>query len=479
MAGASTAMLLARKGMSVLVLDRASFPSDTLSTHQVQLPGIARLHRWGLLDRVARAGTPATRAVRFDTGHAVLSGSFPEHEGIDALYSPRRTLLDAMLIDAAREAGAEIRTDVVVDELCWDDGTVTGIRGRTKSGAAVGETASVVVGADGKHSFVARAAGAAQYRMTPPLSAACYTYWEGVPLAGGEMYARERRAIGAWPTNDGLVMTYVALPVREFETARHDTEGAILAALDLAGDLGERVRAGRRAERVRATPDLPNAFRRPYGPGWALVGDAGLVMDPVTGQGIADAFRDAELLSDALEQALSGRTALQAAMSRYERARNRAARPMFDFTTRLARLDPPRPAEQRLFAAIAEQPAQVQRFFGVLTGAVPQRQFFTPGNLVRLVGVRGTARLMLDKARANRRDPAVAAASEPDAARRRAGARRSGSVPVADGLHVVAVQVADEHPVVARVVFGPLARRVQDLCAGGDGVAVHLVHDVA
>ncbi|MGZ4617858.1 MAG: NAD(P)/FAD-dependent oxidoreductase [Frankiaceae bacterium] len=412
-AGASTALLLARKGMSVLVLDRASFPSDTLSTHQVQLPGIARLHQWGLLDRVARAGTPATPAVRFDTGNAVLSGSFPEHEGIDALYSPRRTLLDAMLIDAAREAGAEIRTDVVVDELCWNDGMVTGIRGRMKSGAAVGETASVVVGADGKHSFVARAAGAAQHRMTPPLTAACYTYWEGVPLTGGEMYARERRAIGAWPTNDGLAMTYVALPVREFETARHDTEGAILAALDLAGDLGERVRAGRRAERVRATPDLPNAFRRPYGPGWALVGDAGLVMDPVTGQGIADAFRDAELLSDALEQALSGRTALQAAMSRYERARNRAARPMFDFTTRLARLDPPRPAEQRLFAAIAEQPAQVQRFFGVLTGAVPQRQFFTPGNLVRLVGVRGTARLMLDKARASRRDLAVAAPSEP------------------------------------------------------------------
>ena len=401
-AGASTAMLLARKGMSVLVLDRASFPSDTLSTHQVQLPGIARLQRWGLLDRVAAAGTPATRTVRFDPGQAVMQGNYPEHDGVDALYSPRRTLLDAMLIEAAREAGAEVRTDVVVDELCWQDGSVTGVRGRTKAGSALSETASIVVGADGKHSFVARAAGAAEYRVTPSLSAACYTYWEGVPLAGGEMYARDQRAIGAWPTNDGLVMTYVAVPAHEFDAVRRDLEGSMLAALDLAGDLGERVRGGRRAERVRATPDLPNAFRRPFGPGWALVGDAGLVMDPITGQGIADAFRDAELLSDALEAALTGRAAMKAAMAGYERARNRAARPMFEFTTQLARLAPPRPAEQRLFAALAEQPAEVERFFGVLAGAIPQREFFTPRNLVRLVGVRGTARLMLDKARSNK-----------------------------------------------------------------------------
>jgi 2-polyprenyl-6-methoxyphenol hydroxylase-like FAD-dependent oxidoreductase len=403
--------------MSVLVLDRASFPSDTLSTHQVQLPGIARLQRWGLLDRLASAGTPATRTVRFDTGQAVLRGTFPRHEGVDVLYSPRRTLLDAMLVQAAREAGAEVRTDVVADELCWEDGTVSGVRGRTKSGSALSERARVVVGADGKHSLVARAAGAPEYRVTPPLTAACYTYWAGLPVTGGEVYTRERRAIGVWPTNDGLVMTYVALPIREFETARRDLQSCMLAAFDLAGGLGERVRAGQRAERVRATTDLPNAFRRPHGPGWALVGDAGLVMDPISGQGIADAFRDAELLSEALELTLSGRARMQAAMSRYERARNRAARPMFDFTTQLARLAPPTPAEQRLFAAIAEQPAQVERFFGVLTGAVAQREFFAPGSLVRLVGARGIARLVLDKARANRANKAgqVLAAPTSDA----------------------------------------------------------------
>jgi len=190
-----------------------------------------------------------------------------------------------------------------------------------------------------------------------------------------------------------------------------------------------------RAERVRATPDLPNAFRRPFGPGWALVGDAGLVMDPITGQGIADAFRDADLLSDALEAALTGRAAMTATMAGYERARNRAARPMFEFTTQLARLAPPRPAEQRLFAALAEQPAEVERFFGVLAGAIPQREFSTPRNLVRLVGVRGAARLMLDKARSNKplrrpEEPKVASRGDrTGSAAHPAGPRSSAAIP--------------------------------------------------
>jgi 2-polyprenyl-6-methoxyphenol hydroxylase-like FAD-dependent oxidoreductase len=160
-----------------------------------------------------------------------------------------------------------------------------------------------VVGADGKHSAVARAARAAQYRTEAARSLACYTYWEGVEMDGGEMYGLGRRSVGAWPTNDGLVMTYVAWPGEEFETFRGDVEGNVLATLDLAGTLGERVRSGRRAERFRATPDLPNIIRVPYGDRWALVGDAGLVMDPITGQGIGHALRDAELLSRALGDA--------------------------------------------------------------------------------------------------------------------------------------------------------------------------------
>jgi len=399
-AGSSTAMLLARMGMKVLVVDRAGFPSDTLSTHQVQLPGIARLARWGLLDRVVASGAPATRRVRFDTGAAVLTGRFPEFEGVDALYSPRRTVLDQILLDAAREAGAEVRERFAVEELVGRDGRVTGVRGRAGGGAPVAESARLVVGADGKHSLVARAAGAPAYRVHAPRSMACYSYFEGVPLAGGEICARERRGAGAWPTNDGLVMTYVAWPAEEFAAFRADPEGNLLATLDLAGDLGQRVRAGRRAERIRTTPDLPSHLRRPFGPGWALVGDAGLVMDPITGQGIADAFRDAELLAAAAGDGLGGRRPLAAALRAYQRRRDRAVLPMYRFTLQLAALRPPQPAEQTLFAAIGDDQARTDRLLGVLTGAVPVREFFSPANLVRIAGVRGMAGLLASRLRA-------------------------------------------------------------------------------
>ena len=415
-AGSSTAMLLARRGLKVLVVDRASFPSDTLSTHQVQLPGIAKLRRWGLLERVAASGAPPTRHVVFDQGAVALDGHYPEFDGVDALYSPRRTVLDKLLVDAAREAGAEVREGFVVEELLADGGRVAGVRGREKGGVAAVERARLVVGADGKHSLVARTVGAATYHDKPVLSMACYTYWEGVDLAGGEIHGRGRRAAGLWPTNDGLVMSYVAWPIEEFPAFRADVEGGFHATLDLLGEAGERVRAGRRVERFRTSPDLPNHFRTPHGPGWALVGDAGLVKDPITGQGIGDAFRDAELLAEAVAAGLDGKRAeeqlgieadaadldgqpLEAALAGYQQARDRAALPMYGFTAELASFGPPRPEQQVLFAALSRDQAETDRFLGVVTGAVPLEEYMQPRNLARIVGVRGMAKLALARLR--------------------------------------------------------------------------------
>ena len=166
-AGAATAMLLARRGVKVLLTDRTRFPSDTLSSHQVQVPGIARLHRWGLLGELDKAGTPPTRAVRFDTGEPTLRGHFPAWQGVDTLYSPRRTVLDTALAGAARAACADVREQFRAEELVWSGGRVTGIRGSHRGDAAVTETARLVVGADGKHSLVARAVGAASYHQKP------------------------------------------------------------------------------------------------------------------------------------------------------------------------------------------------------------------------------------------------------------------------------------------------------------------------
>lgn len=380
-AGASTALLLARRGLRVLAVDRATFPSDTLSTHQVQVPGAARLARWGLLDRLVAAGTPTTRRVRLDQNGIVLDGAFPTVDGVDALISPRRTVLDAVLVDAAREAGAEVRENVVVEELV--DG---GIRCREKGGAPVVERAPLIVGADGKHSLVARSVGAREYRRHAPRSVAFYAYWEGVPLERGEMYGRPQRIVGAWPTNDGLVITYLAWPVAEFDAIRRDVEGAALRSLDATG-LGERIRAGRRVERFRGSPELPAFFRRPYGPGWALVGDAGLTLDPITGQGIGHALRDAELLADAIasESFATGRP-----LADYHRARDSATLPMARMTARLSRLAPPPPGERVLFEALARDPGL---FFGVLSGVVSPDAVFSPRGLVRLLGVRGLARM--------------------------------------------------------------------------------------
>jgi 2-polyprenyl-6-methoxyphenol hydroxylase-like FAD-dependent oxidoreductase len=410
-AGASTAMLLARRGVKVLVVDRATFPSDTLSTHQVQLPGVARLARWGVLDPVLAAGTPVTRGVRFDQGDTVITGQYPAYQGVEVMCSPRRTLLDRVLADAARAAGAEVRENFAVEEILGD-GEVTGVRGREKGAPAVTEQARLVIGADGKHSLVAKAVNARAYRAGPPRSIAFYTYWadvparDGSPPGTGEIYGRPGCAVGAWPTNDGLLMTYLAWPAARFDEFRLDVEGNFLRTLDAVG-LGERIRAGRRAERFRGTPDLPSYLRQPYGPGWALVGDAGLLLDPITGQGISHAFRDAELLADAVADGLGGIRPLAEALARYHRARDRAARPMYDFTARLAGVNPPGPAEMALFRALARRQEDSDMFLGVLAGSIPLRQFMSPRTMVRLVGASGFARLMLGQARPHRADAAT------------------------------------------------------------------------
>lgn len=398
-AGSSTAMLLARRGLNVLVLDRATFPSDTLSTHQVQVPGMARLRSWGLMDRVVASGAPPARHVRFHQGPVVLEGHFPQFGGVDAVYSPRRTVLDSILVDAAREAGAEFRQGFAVDELVVEDGRVVGVRGGEKGASTVTERARLVVGADGKRSLVARSVEAAEYERRPALSMGFYTYWEGVEVQGGEIYGRDRRAVGAWPTNVGLVITFVSWPVTEFESFRADVEVNFLRTLDQAGDLGERVRAGRRVEPFRGSPDMPNVFRKPFGPGWALVGDAGLVMDPITGQGIGHAFRDAELLADAIAAGLGGRQPLEEAMSAYQGTRDLETKPMYELTLDLASFSRSPAEAEVLFGSIAEDQAQIDRFLGVLTGVVPVGEFFAPRNLMRMVGLRGMARL----ARARRR----------------------------------------------------------------------------
>ena len=314
-AGSPTAMLLARRGYRVLAVDRASFPSDTVSTHLVHPRAVNALSRWGLLDRLVATGCPPIHTYAFDFGAFTIAGA-PGMDKDAVAYCPRRTILDKLLVDAAAESGAEIRQGFVVEEIIIEGERVVGIKGRSKQGGAVTEYAEIIVGADGRHSMLSEAVHPEQYREKPPLLAGYYSYWRGLPTDGRfETYIRDRRAFAAMPTHDDLTLVIAGWPYAEFAENRKDIEGNYLKAIEQAPDFAKRLRSATR-EAPFAGAAVPNYFRKPYGPGWALVGDAGYNRDFVTAQGILDAFRDAELCASGNRPIIVGRAAIRGSHGR-------------------------------------------------------------------------------------------------------------------------------------------------------------------
>lgn len=386
-AGSSTALLLARRGHRVLLVDKATFPSDTVSGHFILPPGVARLQRWGILEAVVQAAEcPPIRDWRFDVGPFALDGSPPPIDGNADCYAPRRTALDKTLVDAAVAAGAELREAFSVNELVVEGDRVIGIRGRAAGGPTVSETARMVIGADGMRSLIARTAQAPLYEQHPTVACYYYGYWEGLRSHGLELYPRDGLIVGVFPTQPNVSMIFVGRPVAEFDTIRQDPEASYLQALSSIPDVADRAHAGaRRIGRLAGTGDLPNFCRRPFGPGWALVGDAGYHKDPCLPLGISDAFRDAELLSEAIESGSSGHQELPEALAAYEQQRNASAMPSYALTRQLAALQPPAPEMQQLFAALRSDQTATNFFFGALAGTVPIPQFFAPHNLGRII----------------------------------------------------------------------------------------------
>ena len=245
-AGSPTAMLLARGGHRVLLVDRATFPSDTVSTHVLHPPAGAALARWGLLDRLTASGCPPIHSYDFDFGPLTISGR-PGTDGAPPAYCPRRTVLDELLVDAAGEAGVEVREGFVVDQILSEGGRVTGIRGHSQSGGSVTERARVVVGADGRHSPVAAAVQAPQYDEKPPLMCGYYSYWSDLPMDGRfETYIRPLRGFAAAETHDGLTLVIVGWPAAEFAENRKHVEQSYLGAIGLVPAFAERLRAAKR-----------------------------------------------------------------------------------------------------------------------------------------------------------------------------------------------------------------------------------------
>lgn len=392
-AGSPVAMLLARQGYRVLVVDRSSFPSDTVSTLAIHPTGLAALRRWDLLDEVMGSGCPPLGTYSFDFGPFVIAGTPHAHDGISVACAPRRTVLDAILVEAAGRAGAEVRQGFTVEEVLVEDGAVAGIRGHGTGGTSVVERARVVIGADGHNSRVARAVGAEPYHEKPVLENAFYTFWRDLPVKGFQTVIRGDRGMAAIPTNDDLTLVLVGCPAAQAPAFRQDVEGSYLAATERDPDWAERIRSAQRVDRFYGG-GVPNFFRQPFGPGWALVGDAGYTKDPVTAQGISDAFRDAELCASALDQALGGGRPFDEAMADYQRARDARALPVYEFTTQLATLEPPPPEMQHLLGAVAGNPAAMDAFVSVIAGTLSPVDFFAPDHVAAIMGAAAPAEPM-------------------------------------------------------------------------------------
>ena len=384
-AGSSTALLLARKGYKVLLVDRSTYPSDlAFSTHYIHQSGMARLKRWGLFDKIAASNCPPITSFYFDFGAFALAGSPPPAEGVKEAYAPRRKILDAILVDAAVAAGAELRTGFSVNELVTDGDRVCGIRGQEKGGSSVVEKATIVIGADGMHSSVAKIVRAPEYNSKPPLQGPYFSYWSGVQMKGFEFYPGAYRGAFGWMTNDGLALIGVGFAAKDHPAVRADIEGNYLRAIaEDAPGLAERMQKGHREERFVGGV-VPNYFRKPFGPGWALVGDAGYLKDPCTAEGITDAFHSAELLAEAIDSAFNGHQPVDDAMQGYEHARNDSAFPLYEFTCQLATLAPPPPEMQQLLAALKGNQEQTDRFFGIFAQTVSVPDFFAPENMQKI-----------------------------------------------------------------------------------------------
>ena len=368
-AGAATAMLLARRGHRVLLVDRATFPSDLPHGHFLHRRGPARLKRWGLLGRVAATGAPAITSITTDYGDFSLTDREVLVDGAPLGYGPRRRAMDQILIAAAVEAGADLRTGFAVQDYMGDGERITGIRGREAAGRTlVTEQAMVTIGADGRNSRLARTVGAPAYEEQPPLTCWYFSYWSGVPDSGMALYLRRRRLILAFPAEGGLTAVFVAWPAAMLPQVRADIPRHFMEAIDGVPELAEQLRAGRQEDRYYGASDLPNFLRRPYGPGWALVGDAGCHKDPFLAMGMSDALRDAELLTNALDEAFTGARPPAEALAGYQQARDHATLADYHLNALLAgTMAAPEPL-LRLREEVRGNPEATRRYFLRLQG---------------------------------------------------------------------------------------------------------------
>ncbi len=324
-AGAATAMLLARRGLRVLVVERSPLASDTLSTHALMRVGVLQLSRWGLLP--ALDDTPAIRRTSFYYGDEAIDVDISPAYGIEALYAPRRTLLDPLLVEAASAAGAVFEHECSMLDLLRDrQQRVCGVIIRDRQGRKRKIRTDIVIGADGMRSRVARLVGATPYRQAKHSTVCIYGHFTGVEARGYHWYFGRNGAAGAIETNAGHTCVFVGAPRRRLPLGRHDLGALHQSVLqEVAPQLAPIVADASSGDLHAFAGDL-GFLKQSFGPGWALVGDAGYFKDPLTAHGISDALRDAEWLADAVLQATPK------AFADYQDQRDEFAHQLMDLT---------------------------------------------------------------------------------------------------------------------------------------------------
>jgi flavin-dependent dehydrogenase len=334
-AGASTAMLLARAGLSVLAVDRQEYGSDRLSTHALMRTGILQLDKWGVLADLLATGVPLVKNTSFIYGGESFDVEIKPEGGVEGLIAPRRTVLDRTLVDAAKRAGAQICHGAMLRDLVFSrQGRAIGVRIEGDKGVEE-IRCGMVIGADGRQSTVARLVGAPIYHQGAHCAGSVYAYFENIPDDGFRWYFEKGTGAGAIPTNDGAHCVFVGVPAAQFSQifAKDLAGGFMWVAAQNSEKLAAQIAAARQTEKFRGFGGCTGFFRRSFGDGWALVGDAGYFKDPLTAHGITDALRDAELLADAV---ISGR---RGGLARYQAKRDELSNELFEVTDAIASFD--------------------------------------------------------------------------------------------------------------------------------------------
>ncbi|MEV7601393.1 FAD-dependent oxidoreductase [Kitasatospora sp. NPDC089797] len=374
-AGAATALLLARSGRKVLLIDRAAFPSDTMSTLYIHQPGVARLSEWGVLPALLDSGCPVLDTIDYEVGGVRLASPAPELPGAPAAFAPRRAVLDQLLVDAAVKAGVEFVDRANLQELVHTDGRVTGVRFRTAGGVRT-EAARLVVGADGMRSKVAQLVGAPLEVSDPRASCVYYTGWAGISTGFGF-----HESPGNWivriPTHDDVTLISTYFPQDRFAEIRQDPFRHHLAAVrTTAPGLYQQLTEAEQVEPILGTGDQQNYFRRGHGPGWVLVGDAGHHLDTISARGITNGLLQAAFLAEELTDRVDD----PAALARFTRRRDEELTEPYQSTLELARLTVT-PARLRMLREIGESPELTARYFAVVAGMLGIDELFDDDGL--------------------------------------------------------------------------------------------------